>query len=226
MGRILTANRYATVTSTLALIIALGGGTAYAAELITSKGIKDGAVKRVDIARRCDQLGQGRRRHVVEGRLHGWPASRGSRRVRRLHRVPRARKVRRGRQDLPDLTELVYVRTGPLGAEPGITTSHLFCPAGLLPTGWGGSASGSSEELAMHASYPFDDNMLGAEQMQTRYRTTVGRLNSSTVARILSWLRPTLSALRPRLSEEFVTVSSVETTTQRSAGKARVIARP
>ncbi len=37
------------------------------------------------------------------------------------------------------------------------------------------------------------------EQTQIRYRTTVGRLNSSTVAWILSWLRPTLSALRPRL---------------------------
>ena len=49
MGRILSANRYATVTSTFALIIALGGGTAYAAELITSKDIKDGAVKRADI---------------------------------------------------------------------------------------------------------------------------------------------------------------------------------
>jgi hypothetical protein len=50
MGRIFTGNRYATVTSTVALVIALSGGTAYAAELITSKGIKDGGVKRVDIA--------------------------------------------------------------------------------------------------------------------------------------------------------------------------------
>ena len=44
-------DRYAAVTSTIALIIALGGGTAYAAGLVTSADIKDGGVKRVDLAK-------------------------------------------------------------------------------------------------------------------------------------------------------------------------------
>jgi hypothetical protein len=44
------ADHYAALTSTIALVIALGGGTAYAAGLITSKDIKDGGVKRVDVA--------------------------------------------------------------------------------------------------------------------------------------------------------------------------------
>jgi hypothetical protein len=52
MRPLFNSNRYAAepVTSTMALIIALGGGTAYAAGLITSKDIKDGGVKRIDIA--------------------------------------------------------------------------------------------------------------------------------------------------------------------------------
>jgi hypothetical protein len=53
MARIFTANRYASVVSTMALVIALGGGTAYAATLITSKDIKNGGVKRVDIHKRA-----------------------------------------------------------------------------------------------------------------------------------------------------------------------------
>jgi hypothetical protein len=48
--RLVNANHYAAVASTLALVIALGGGTAYAAGLITSKDIKDGGIKRVDVA--------------------------------------------------------------------------------------------------------------------------------------------------------------------------------
>ena len=64
MGRIFTSNRYATVTSTLALIIALGGGTAYAAQLISSKDIKDGGVKRVDIAKSAIDSGR-----VADGTL-------------------------------------------------------------------------------------------------------------------------------------------------------------
>ena len=64
MDRVFSANRYATVTSTLALIIALGSGTAYAAELITSTDIKDGGVKRVDIARGAINSGK-----VADGSL-------------------------------------------------------------------------------------------------------------------------------------------------------------
>jgi hypothetical protein len=49
MRRILTANRYASVVVGVALVVALGGGTAYAAGLVTSKDIKNGAVRRVDL---------------------------------------------------------------------------------------------------------------------------------------------------------------------------------
>ena len=48
MRRILGKGRYATVTSTLALIVALGG-TAYAANTVRSVDIVDGAVRSVDI---------------------------------------------------------------------------------------------------------------------------------------------------------------------------------
>lgn len=51
MRRIFTESRYASVVSTVALVLALGGGTAYAATLVTSKDIKNGGVKRVDIHR-------------------------------------------------------------------------------------------------------------------------------------------------------------------------------
>ena len=49
MGRIFTESRYASVVSTVALVLALGSGTAYAGVLITSQDIKNGGVKRVDI---------------------------------------------------------------------------------------------------------------------------------------------------------------------------------
>jgi hypothetical protein len=49
MGPLITGNRYAVVTSTIALVIALSGGTAYAAGLITSSDIANGGVKRADL---------------------------------------------------------------------------------------------------------------------------------------------------------------------------------
>ena len=49
MKPLVAGSRYAVITSTLALVIALGGGAAVAAGLITSKDIKDGGVKRVDL---------------------------------------------------------------------------------------------------------------------------------------------------------------------------------
>ena len=66
MRPLFNSNRYAAVTSTMALVIALGGGTAYAAGLITSKDIKDGGVKRVDIAKGAINS-QGCGRNVAEG---------------------------------------------------------------------------------------------------------------------------------------------------------------
>lgn len=42
--------RYADVAATLALVISLGGGTAYAATLITSADIEDGTIQSVDVA--------------------------------------------------------------------------------------------------------------------------------------------------------------------------------
>jgi len=49
MTRILGNGRYANVTATMALVVALGG-TAYAANTVRSKDIKNGEVKRVDLA--------------------------------------------------------------------------------------------------------------------------------------------------------------------------------
>ena len=50
MKRIFGGRRYANVTSTLALVVALGGTGAYAANTIRSSDIVNGQVKRVDIA--------------------------------------------------------------------------------------------------------------------------------------------------------------------------------
>jgi hypothetical protein len=119
------------------------------------------------------------------------------------------------------------VRTGPLSAEPGITTFYLFCPDGFSPTG-GGSASGSSEELALHASYPFDDNMLvpGADSdsiPDNGWATEV--LNSGTDTFIAAPYAVCASA--STTSQVVAEVSALDTTTQRSAGgAAHVIARP
>ncbi len=79
----------------------------------------------------------------------------------------------------------------------------------------------------MHASYPFDDNMLGAGAdadsiPDNGWATEL--LNSGVDTFMAAPYAVCASA--STVSEEFVTVSSVETTTQRSAGKARVIARP
>ncbi len=49
MSRIFGVCRYANVTSTLALVVALGG-SAYAANTVRSRDIKNGEVKRVDLA--------------------------------------------------------------------------------------------------------------------------------------------------------------------------------
>lgn len=50
MGRIIGSSRYANVTSTLALVIAVGGSGAYAASTIRSHDIRNGEVKAVDVA--------------------------------------------------------------------------------------------------------------------------------------------------------------------------------
>jgi len=51
MKSIFSGNRYANVTSTLALVVALGGTGAYAANTIGSKDIRNGQVKNADLAR-------------------------------------------------------------------------------------------------------------------------------------------------------------------------------
>ena len=50
MKPIFGGNRYANVTSTLALVVALGGTGAYAANTIGSKDIGNGQVKSADLA--------------------------------------------------------------------------------------------------------------------------------------------------------------------------------
>lgn len=56
--------------------------------------------------------------------------------------------------------DLVYVRTGPLNAEPGITDVYPFCPDGLSPAGGGLASTGSDTRLGLHGSFPTDDTML------------------------------------------------------------------
>jgi len=48
---IFSGNRYANITSTLALVVALGGTGAYAANTIRSKDIRNGEVKNADLGR-------------------------------------------------------------------------------------------------------------------------------------------------------------------------------
>jgi len=50
MKLIFSGNRYANITSTLALVVALGGTGAYAASTISSKDIRNGQVKNADLA--------------------------------------------------------------------------------------------------------------------------------------------------------------------------------
>ena len=63
MKRALGRGRYANVTSTMALVVALGG-TAYAANTIRSSDIVNGQVKRVDIANNAITSGK-----VADGKL-------------------------------------------------------------------------------------------------------------------------------------------------------------
>lgn len=58
MKRMFRSGRYANVTSTLALVVALGGTSAYAANTIRSSDIVNGQVKRVDIANNAVNSGK------------------------------------------------------------------------------------------------------------------------------------------------------------------------
>ncbi len=159
MGRWFSSNRYSAITSTVALAIALGGGTAYAAELITSKDIKDRGVKRADLAN-----GSVDSRKVADGSL--------SRRDFRAGQLPTGSQGPAGPRGPAgpagpqgpagpgDELELVYVRTGPLAAFAGNTEVYLFCPAGLSPTGGGIASGGATTGLSTYGSFPFDDGMM------------------------------------------------------------------
>ncbi len=79
---------YANVTATLALVIALGTGSAYAANTIRSGDIVDGQVKRADLAASAVNSAK-LTDNSVSGRRHPW---------RDVHGRTWVRQPQRGRQ--------------------------------------------------------------------------------------------------------------------------------
>lgn len=231
MGPLFNSNRYAVVTSTLALIIALGGGTAYAAGLITSKDIKDGGVKRIDVAKGAINSGK-----VADGTLlsrdfkagqlpAGSPGSPGSPGPAGTQ-GPVGPQGPAGPPGASGPLDLVYVRTGPLGADPGVTDVRLFCPEGLSPTGGGLASTGSDTTLSMHSSFPFDDNMLGpnADPDTIPDNGWAVEINNEGAATIFAAYAVCGSATS--VDEEFVIVSAAGISTQKIAGGVRILASP
>lgn len=157
MGALLRSGHYSAITSTAALVIALGGGAAYAADLIASKDIKDGGVKRADLARNAVDSTR-----VADGTLLGRDFKAGQLPTGAQGPAgPAGPQGPAGRAGADAELELVYVRTGPLGADEGITDVYLLCPEGLSPTGGGIATGGSDTTLGTRGSYPFDDNIMG-----------------------------------------------------------------
>jgi hypothetical protein len=225
MGPLFNSNRYAVVTSTLALVIALGGGTAYAAELITSKDIKDGGVKRADIAK--DAVNS---RRIADGTLlvrdfkagqlpAGSPGPAGL-------QGPSGPQGPAGQPGASGPLDLVYVRTGPLGAVPGITEVYLFCPEGLSPTG-GGVAASSDTTLSMHGSFPFDDTMFGPNGDPDSIPDNgwaVGISNNGAGTPIFAAYAVCGSATT--VDQEYVVVSPSRISTKKTDLGVRIVARP
>ena len=121
----------------------------------------------------------------------------------------------------------MYVRTGPLGAEPGVTTLYLFCPDGLSPTGGGLAASGSGTTLSMHGSFPFDDNMLGSGADSDTIPDNgwgVQVNNDGTSGLLFAGYAVCGSATT--VDQGYVVVTPTRTSTERTAEGLRIIARP
>lgn len=220
MRTVFSSGRYAAVTSTVALVVALGGGTAYAAGLITSKDIKNGAVKRVDLASGAvdsSKVGDGTltARDFRAGQLPAGPQG------------PAGPRGPAGPAGPGGEFELVYVRTGPLNADVGVTQVFLFCPDGLSPTGGGIAAGGAQTTVGMHGSFPFDDNSLGPDGdgdsiPDNGWAVEVN--NDGTGGQIFAAYAVCGSA--DYVGQQYVVVSPGRTTTTRTTDGARVVARP
>lgn len=221
MGPLFNSNRYAVVTSTVALVIALGGGTAYAAELITSKDIQDGGVKRADIAK--DAVNS---RRIADGTLlvrdfkagqlpAGSPGPAGL-------QGPIGPQGPAGQPGASGPLDLVYVRTGPLGAVPGITEVYLFCPEGLSPTGGGVATSASDTTLSMHGSFPFDAN--GDPDSIPDNGWAVGIINDGAATPVFAAYAVCGSATT--VDQEYVVVSPPRISTTKTDLGVRIVARP
>lgn len=225
MGALFSSGHYSTVASTVALVVALGGGAAYAAELIGSEDIQDGGVKRRDIARNAIDS-----KRVADGTLLGRDFKAGQLPAGAPGPVgpqgatgPQGPAGPRGTADL----DLVYVRTGPLGADVGVTDVYLFCPDGLSPTGGGIATSGAETTMGTRGSFPFDDNIMGAGADADTIPDNgwaVEVNNDGAAGQIFAAYAVCASATY--VDEEYVVVSPARTTTSEVAGRVRIVARP
>jgi hypothetical protein len=209
----------------LALTIALGGGTAYAAGLITSKDIKDGGVKRIDIAKGAVDSKKVANGTLLKGDFKagqlpaGSPGPAGP-------QGPVGPQGPAGQPGASGPVDLVYVRTGPLGADPGVTEVYLLCPDGLSPTGGGIAASGDTT-LSMHGSFPFDDNMLfpNADPDSIPDNGWAVEINNEA-ATDTGFAAYAVCGSATTVDQEYVTVSTAAITTQKTADRARIVVRP
>jgi hypothetical protein len=225
-GRLFNSNRYAAVTSTMAFIVALGGGTAYAAGLVTSKDIKDGGVKRIDIADgavNSQKIADGtlRRRDFKAGELPaGTPGPAGA-------QGPVGPQGPAGQPGASGPLDLVYVRTGPLSADPGVTEIYVFCPDGLSPTGGGLSEGGAGTTFSLHGSFPFDDNIFPPNSDSDTIPDNGWAVAINVeIDELSSFAVYAVCGSATTVDQEFVTVSQSGITTQKTSDGARIVVRP
>ena len=225
MGPLITSHRYAAVTSTLALVVALGGGTAYAAALITSKDIKDGAVRRVDLAKNAVDS-----RKVADGtllsadfrsgQLPAGPAGPAG------PQGPAGPRGPAGAAGTAGPLDLLYVRTGPLSAVAGVTEVYLFCPEDLAAVGGGLASTGSGTTLGMHGSFPFDDGMIaGADSDSIPDDGWAVEVNNDAATGTV-FAAYAVCGSATTIDQEFVIVSRDEVSTERTSHGVRMLARP
>ncbi|WP_374455752.1 hypothetical protein [Nocardioides sp.] len=226
MRPLFSSGRYAAVTSTVALVVALGGGTAYAAGLITSKDIKDGGVKRVDLASGAVDSakvadGTLAARDFRAGQLPAGPQGPAG------ARGPAGPQGPAGPAGTGGELELVYVRTGPLGADVGVTEVYLFCPDGLSPTGGGIASGGSTTALGMHGSFPFDDSWAGPDGDGDNIPDNgwaVEVNNDGTAGTVFAAYAVCGSATY--VADQYVIVTPTQTTSRTTSEGTRIVARP
>ena len=155
MSRVFDASRYATVTSTLALIIALGGGTAYAAELISSRDIKDGGVKRVDIAKGAVNSGKVADGTLLRGDFKSGQIPSGS----QGPAGPMGPAGPAGPAGPSGPVALTYVYSDTLVAEAGEQTGgEVDCPNGQSVTGGGVAVLSTDTAVSVNSSGPWDND--------------------------------------------------------------------